>query len=291
MRGLQGVGGANVPTAWTWRLMRTEVLAQRWRLQAMALREQLFARLPDWLHAVRRWPGLRQLLGARQAGGWTPGCWSSALGIAAGRSLPALAPQSFAAHAAGAKAVAPPPRPTPRQRGEVVLLVDTFSNQFDPSTAQAAVEVLQAAGCTVHLAQPPAGEAPLCCGRTALSGGLVDQARAHAQRLIAALQPHVDAGRLVIGLEPSCLLMLRDEYHSLGLGEPAQRLAKQALLLEEFLARECDGRTACSASRYRWARSTSPARWCTALPSKSLWHHESHAQGAGLGAGAAGGVR
>jgi hypothetical protein len=125
---------------------------------------------------------------------------------------------------------------------EVVLLVDTFSNQFDTQTAQAALEVLQAAGYRVHLARPTAGERPLCCGRTLLSSGLVAEARREARRMIDGLWPYVEQGMPIIGLEPSCLLMLRDEYHTLGLGERVEKLAKAALLLEEFLAREHDGK-------------------------------------------------
>ncbi|MFZ3018427.1 MAG: heterodisulfide reductase-related iron-sulfur binding cluster, partial [Gallionella sp.] len=121
-------------------------------------------------------------------------------------------------------------------------LVDTFSNHLDPQIAQAALEVLQAAGYTVHFAQPAAGERALCCGRTFLSSGLINEARAEATRLLDALAPYAERGLPVIGLEPSCLLMLRDEYHALGLGERVTTLAKSAVLLEEFLAREHDAK-------------------------------------------------
>jgi Fe-S oxidoreductase len=71
----------------------------------------------------------------------------------------------------------------------------------------------------------------------------MDEARTHARRLVAALAPHLAAGRPVIGLEPSCLSMLRDEVGMLGLDpEPVQALMKQALMLEEFLARELDAK-------------------------------------------------
>jgi hypothetical protein len=126
----------------------------------------------------------------------------------------------------------------PENACEVVLLVDTFSNHLDPQIAHAALEVLQAAGYTVHVAQPAAGERPLCCGRTFLSNGFIDEARTEATRLLNALAPFAKRGLPVIGLEPSCLLMLRDEYHAMGLGERVATIAKSALLLEEFLARE-----------------------------------------------------
>jgi Fe-S oxidoreductase len=78
----------------------------------------------------------------------------------------------------------------------------------------------------------------LCCGRTFLASGRVDDARAEAQRLLQALQPHIDAGRAIVGLEPSCLLSLRDEFLVMRLGEVAARAASSAMLIEEFLARE-----------------------------------------------------
>jgi glycerol-3-phosphate dehydrogenase subunit C len=222
-------------------LLRTEALAQRWLHQPMPRRERWLARLPQRLPWARR---LRPLLAWREGSPWLRQLGERWLGIAAARSLPQVAPQAFLDRADGAPAPhpmaiseAPTSQPATPQR-EVVLLVDTFSNHLDPATAQAAVEVLQAAGCQVHLLRPPVGEPALCCGRTALSVGDVPAARDHARRLLAALAPYAQRGLPVIGLEPSCLLMLRDEYLSLGLGEQAARIAKQSWLLEEFLARE-----------------------------------------------------
>lgn len=214
-------------------LLRVEALAQRWAAQGrVPLRTRLFAYTPrfamhlklfNWLNAVRkhiplianaleRWPG-----------------------IAAKRSLPQAAARDFLS--------TQPQSVSPAENArEVVLLVDTFSNHLDPQIAHAALEVLQAASYTVHIAQPAAGERPLCCGRTFLSNGLVAEARAEATRLLDALAPFAERGLPVIGLEPSCLLMLRDEYHSLGLGERVLTFAKSAVLLEEFLAREHDAK-------------------------------------------------
>jgi len=229
-------------------LLKTEALAQRWRREAAPLRERFFAATPTWLHALRRWPGAHRLPALRRPGSWLARWLERRFGLAVARSTPALAPRSWletarpmSSKAAGEPAAAP--------AREVLLLVDTFSNHFDPETLDAAMGVLQAAGCRVHIARPPAGDGahpadpvPLCCGRTALSGGFVDAAREHARRLLAVLGPHVAAGHAVIGLEPSCLLMLRDEYLALGLGPElqatAQAVAAQAWLLEEFLARE-----------------------------------------------------
>ncbi|MEO8441779.1 MAG: heterodisulfide reductase-related iron-sulfur binding cluster, partial [Betaproteobacteria bacterium] len=81
---------------------------------------------------------------------------------------------------------------------------------------------------------------PLCCGRTFLAAGLVDEARAEARRMIAALKPFIERGVPVIGLEPACLLGLRDEFLSMLPGAESATLASNALLFEEFLAREAD---------------------------------------------------
>jgi Fe-S oxidoreductase len=86
----------------------------------------------------------------------------------------------------------------------------------------------------------PAGglSRPLCCGRTFLSVGKVDEARREAERTLAALAPLVNRRAAVIGLEPSCILGFRDEIPALIKSDVARKLAGQAMLFEEFLARE-----------------------------------------------------
>ncbi|HEX4857733.1 MAG TPA: FAD-linked oxidase C-terminal domain-containing protein, partial [Usitatibacteraceae bacterium] len=128
---------------------------------------------------------------------------------------------------------------------DVVLFTDTFSNYFEapanlfPGTSiEAAAVVLQRAGYNVDLIGAATGERPLCCGRTFLAGGMIDEARAEARRTLTALLPYVKRGVPVIGLEPSCLLTLRDEFLALLPGEDAAALAANAFLFEEFLVRE-----------------------------------------------------
>lgn len=213
--------------------LRAETLAQRWHRQRPPWRTRFFAALP--LHLPRLRP-LRSLLVWRDRLPWVARLGERLTGIAAARSLPRLAARPFLDR--------PTPTPLP-QAGparEVVLLVDCFANHLDPEVAEAAVVVLQAAGLRVHLLRAADGGA-LCCGRTAFSAGLVDEARAHAGRLLQALEPHLDAGRAVIGLEPSCLTMLRDEVHLLRLPPGSvKKLERQVFLMEEFLVREHDAR-------------------------------------------------
>ncbi|MBL8521362.1 MAG: FAD-binding protein, partial [Betaproteobacteria bacterium] len=128
---------------------------------------------------------------------------------------------------------------------DVVLFTDTFTNYFEAPTklfpgvsVEAAAIVLQRAGYNVDLIGAATGERPLCCGRTFLAGGLVDEARAEAKRTLDALLPYAKRGVPIIGLEPSCLTTLRDEFLSLLPGPDAELLAGQSFLFEEFLARE-----------------------------------------------------
>jgi Fe-S oxidoreductase len=111
---------------------------------------------------------------------------------------------------------------------DVVLFVDTFNRYFEPENARAALKVLQAAGYRVHA---PGG---LCCGRTFLSAGMVDEAKNEAARMQEALAPYAARGVSIVGLEPSCLYSLRDEFPAMGFA----KLAQSALLFEEFIARE-----------------------------------------------------
>ncbi len=121
----------------------------------------------------------------------------------------------------------------------VVLFVDTFNGYFESENAIAALQVLQAADYTVHVASKQLADGKaLCCGRTYLASGMVDQAKAKARELLDALLPFADKGIDIVGLEPSCLLTLRDETLVMGFGEAAQTISRHALLLEEFLARE-----------------------------------------------------
>ncbi|NRB58172.1 MAG: FAD-binding oxidoreductase, partial [Salinicola sp.] len=119
----------------------------------------------------------------------------------------------------------------------VVLFVDTFNNYFEGDNAAAARRVLEAAGYRVHF-NVREGERPLCCGRTYLAAGRVDRAKEEARRTLGTLMPYVERGVKIVGLEPSCLLTLRDEFLHFGFGDEGTRLAEAAMLFEEFLVAE-----------------------------------------------------
>lgn len=216
--------------------IKIETQAQRNALLGVPRRDRLIAGLPRWLgHGGAGRGLLRGLVRLRNASPLLARLGQRWLGIAARRRLPEPAPAPYAPPAAQGQAAS--------DRG-VILLVDTFARHFEPEIAAAAHAVLSAAGYRVHVLEPAPEDGeprrPLCCGRTWLSLGQVEDARREARRLHAALGPALAAGTPIVGLEPSCILSLRDDHLKLGLGEAAVALAKQVYLFEEFIAREHD---------------------------------------------------
>jgi len=114
----------------------------------------------------------------------------------------------------------------------VLLWPDTFNNYYHPEVARAAAEALAAAGCEVHV---PAR--PLCCGRPLYEFGLLDSAKAYLQRILSTLDADIRAGTPIVGLEPACVSVFREELPNLlAHDEQAKRLSGQVFLLSEFLA-------------------------------------------------------
>jgi FAD/FMN-containing dehydrogenase/Fe-S oxidoreductase len=114
---------------------------------------------------------------------------------------------------------------------QVLLWPDTFNNYFNPGTAKAAVEVLEAAG--FHVIVPKAN---LCCGRPLYDFGMLDRARALLLQILEELSPEIEAGIPILGLEPSCVAVFRDELLNLfPHDQRAQALSRQTFLLSEFL--------------------------------------------------------
>jgi len=208
--------------------LKIEALAAHRVGHGLSLRDRLIAYLPRYAPTVS---ALRAFTNLRDGIPGLARLSQRFLGISARRSLPqwkrgylgnARAKQLPSASAAGK---------------EAVLFVDTFTNYFAPENAAAAQKVLEAAGYLMHLNAVP-GQRPLCCGRTFLAAGLVDEAKAEARRTIDALLPFARRGVAIVGLEPSCLLGMRDEFLDYRFGEDAALIARQALMLEEFLVRE-----------------------------------------------------
>jgi Fe-S oxidoreductase len=193
------------PTGVDMARMKVEYLAQYRKTHGLTLRERAIAYLPryaPWAAALAPLTNVSSSI------------LKNALGFSEQRELPAWRSDYF--------------RETGTAGGDVVLFVDTFNRYFEPENARAAMKVLQAAGHRVHV---PRG---LCCGRTFLSAGLVTEAKREAAKMQAALAPYAARGVPIVGLEPSCLFSLRDEFPVMGF----DKLASSALLFEEFLARE-----------------------------------------------------
>jgi FAD/FMN-containing dehydrogenase/Fe-S oxidoreductase len=210
------------PTGVDMARMKLEFLHQYRRAHPLSLRDRLVAYLPRYAPAASR---AGALLNLRDR---VPGLAAASerlAGFSARRPLPRWHRRPYRD---------PPPAAGERR---ALLFVDTFNRWFEPENARAAERVLARAGYAVAGATT-AGERPLCCGRTFLAVGLVAEAKAEARRLLAALAPAVAQGLPVIGLEPSCLLTLRDEYPALLPGAETVQLAKQAMLFEEFIAAE-----------------------------------------------------
>lgn len=226
------------PTGVDMAKMKTEVLAARIEKQGLSLHDRLVAYLPRyapmasrlaWLPNLRdRIPGLAKLT-------------ESLTGFSARRKLPRWRSDSFdeSTVATGDEAA------SGSEEREVVLLADSFNRYFEPENLHAAVAVLRAGGYKIRFADAPDAKRPLCCGRTFLSVGLVREAQVEAQRVIDALAPFAGRGVPIVGLEPSCLLTLHDEYSSLFPGDETRKqqaaeIGAHAMLIEEFLNRESE---------------------------------------------------
>ena len=208
-----------------------------------------FGNIDLWAHVASHAPGLvnlaTQLPLLRDIS-------KSVAGIPSQRSIPAFAPETFKSwfhrtRTRGARiargngfgkgttsvvlhstehggALAPEETPA-------ILWPDTFNNYFHPATAKAAVDVLEAAGFQVIVPR-----ANLCCGRPLYDHGMLDRAQSVLLRILDELTPEIEAGIPMVGLEPSCVAVFRDELINLfPHDERAQALSRQTFLLSEFL--------------------------------------------------------
>lgn len=220
------------PTGVDMAKMKVEFLHHYKARHGYTLKDKLVARLPDYAHWASR---LAPLLNLRDKIPGLAALSEKLTGFSARRSLPQWTSHTF---------FNKPPTSATREEvlaadKPVVLFVDTFNGTFEADNAVSALKVLQAAGYTAHVATKTIADGKhLCCGRTYLASGMVSEARAKAGELVDALLPFAERGIAIVGLEPSCLLTMRDEMLVMGLGEAAHTISGQALLFEEFLARE-----------------------------------------------------
>ncbi|MFK7941948.1 MAG: FAD-binding and (Fe-S)-binding domain-containing protein [Paracoccaceae bacterium] len=198
--------------------MKIEAAAARADRQGVALRERLVAHLPRYAPFVSLLPYVANLRDQVPGFAWLS---EKLAGLSAQRTLPKW---HFAWREPADQSRLP----------DVIFLADTFNRYFEPENCRAAVHVLEAAGLVVGYAQAPEPR-PLCCGRTYLSAGMVDHARAEMERSVNALRPWLEAGLPIVGLEPSCVLTFRDEAPRL-LPNWTEEDGRKVMLFEEYVA-------------------------------------------------------
>ncbi|MBR0846680.1 FAD-binding protein [Bradyrhizobium diazoefficiens] len=216
------------PTGVDMAKMKIEVLAARAASRGLTLRDRLVGYLPRYAGLASCFAPLANL---RNRSPLLRKLFERFAGISARRTLPTFRRDVF---------VPPADSIGPDTGREVVLFADTFNRIYERENLGAALRVLNAGGYRVHLPKPAGGSRPLCCGRTFLSAGLVDEARSELDRLVAAFAPFAARGVPIVGLEPSCLLTLRDELASLRRDDGARAVGAHALTFEEFLVREAE---------------------------------------------------
>ena len=236
------------PTGVDMAKMKIEHLHHYKLKHGFSIKDNLIARLPVTANFAAKWPRVFNL---RNRKPWLARLGEKWFGISAKRSLPEWRSDTvwsrLAAKPVGPTLVSAAALLAAQARGEpcVVLFVDTFNGAFERENVDAAVAVLGAAGYAVHIprwaVQGDRDDRNLCCGRTFLAVGMVDEARRQAEYLLSALVPFAQAGISIAGLEPSCLFTLKDEILAMRLGADAQTVANHAMMIETFLEREAKG--------------------------------------------------
>ena len=215
------------PTGVDMAKMKIEFLHQHQQRHGLSIKDKLIAYLPRYAPYAAKFGTLLNLLStSTRLAQWR----EKSIGLSARRPLPLWRSDYFRVNR-GARA------PVIAGR-DVVLFVDTFNTYFEPENPRAALRVLRAAGYHSHIPRAENSNRPLCCGRTFLSVGLIDQAKQEAQRLVDAMLPYIEEGFPIVGLEPSCVFTLRDEFPSLLSNADAAKLAKNTYTFEEFLFQE-----------------------------------------------------
>ena len=231
---------AECPSSVDMAKIKFEFLAHYYEKHPVPLRSKLFANIARASHLASG--PLAPLANAVTGNGLVRKGMEKMFGISSQRKLPEFAREPFTTwfkkrqkmgdgRAAGSGSLVPRDRP----RSPVVLFNDTFNTYNYPQVAIAATEVLEAAGYEVVL---PGHK---CCGRPMISKGLVDMAREAARETVDKLHPFAEKGIPIVGLEPSCLLTLRDEYLYLLPGDPRPaKIAEHAVMFEEFVASQIE---------------------------------------------------
>jgi Fe-S oxidoreductase len=203
--------GVDMPT------LKAEYLSHRYRRRLRPRPAYVFGLIDQASRIASRVPALANAAARTRI-------FKAAAGIHPDRHVPEFAPLTLKEWFAR--------RPLRNGGGRrVILWADTFTNHLEPEVGVAAVEALEDAGFNVVV---PQGH--LCCGRPLYDYGMLDLAEAYLRRVLAALQDEIRAGTPVVGIEPSCVAVFKDELLKLWpANQDAQRLAKQTFHFSEFL--------------------------------------------------------
>lgn len=214
---------AECPTAVDMARIKAEFLAMYQAEHGVSLRSRLFGQIHAVSELVAPIAGL-----ANWVGGWGVSRWvlEKTVGISRRRRLPPFVRRGFTGRFQAA--------PASSQGQQVLLFVDTYSEHNYPGIAEAAVRVLRAAGCRVLVERQQA-----CCGRPMISKGLLQEAAALARHNLEVLAPYAEQGIPIVGLEPSCVSAIKDEYLEFFPDDPrAKALAEGTHMIEAYLTQK-----------------------------------------------------
>jgi FAD/FMN-containing dehydrogenase/Fe-S oxidoreductase len=216
------------PSAVDMAKLKAEFLYQYQQKHGVPLRSRIFASIAKLNKMGQPFAPLANLL-LRWPGKWV----MSMLGVEPERSFPQFAHQTFskwflyqAVNGNGSE---------PKENKQVIFFHDTFTEHNDPHIGRAAIKILRSAGY-----EPMILPDKVCCGRPAVSKGLLDEALKLAKHNVALLAPYAKQGIPIVGCEPSCMAMLVDDYLDLVPGEDAQAVAAHSMTLDMFLVREAE---------------------------------------------------
>jgi FAD/FMN-containing dehydrogenase/Fe-S oxidoreductase len=216
------------PSAVDMAKLKAEFLHQYYKKHRRPLLSRLFGRVATYNRFGQRFRPITNWL-LRGPGKWM----LTRLGVHEDRDLPVLASKTFSAwHRSHVRST---PQDSQSYRREIVFFHDSFTEHHHPEIGQASIRVLEALGLKPIVLYKKA-----CCGRPAVSKGMLNHAKKLARRNLELLAPHARLGTPIVGIEPSCMTMLKEEYRDLVPGDDADIVAKNVMMLEDFIAQTLD---------------------------------------------------
>ena len=215
------------PTSVDMSAMKLEVMALNAQQNSLSIHEKLIAFLPDYAPVAA---SLNKLLNLRNSSKFLAKLGEKLTGFSAQRDLPLWRKDWYRDSEIPAD---------PSDKYPVILFIDTFNRYFEPENLRSAVRVLRNAGYQPFYPKPNGkSQKALCCGKTHLSVGNVSKAKQSAERIIKTYLPYAQKGFPIVGLEPSCLLALKDEIPSLLKTNEAKLVSENIITFEELLSKD-----------------------------------------------------